>query len=801
MTAAAPCRRRQQGPATAAAGADGRGGSGGAAQPPAPGGQQQYLYESKYGLPVVRKQLSYTELLKAIRLEEVKEVRFFTTDEDATHLEGPCLVVMNDGSVAQSFVRDGDYRMAYAMETHGVHAGVIPVTPTKAELAPSKPIFTAATGAFVVQWIPYFLVGLVYVATTYVRWKKGDMSDRQKLRKKLEEDTKRKAREDKAEQVMLEVADMARLGFKPDQIVSKIKASGFEVERQAVDEVVARVEREDEAEREATAGGFREFNLDDEAQLVEKAKFDEMMRESMAGDDPQAQAEAMLKMKTARIRKARDPIKARKQKEAQRQLKNIKLMVTDKDEDVFFDDVAGIGDAKVELQEIVDFFQKPEKFRASGSRIPRGVLLCGPPGTGKTLLARAVAGEAGATFIALNASEFVEMFVGVGASRVRDLFSQARAQSPAIIFIDEIDSVGRIRGGATGNDERDQTLNQMLSEMDGFDSDLQVIVMAATNRKDILDPALIRPGRFDRIVYVPLPDYFGRIEILKVHLNKRPYAADIDFHDLAFETTGYSGAQLANLVNMAATVAASAQRTEIQYTDLEKAMEYERLGPERPRYSDVARRRIAGMEAATALTCTLLPAIEPVLTVTIVPREKNPLGQTVVKPDEGREMTGLWTRRYLEQQLLTVLSGRAAEELIYGVDEMSSLHQLRLADARQIVSKLVVSAAMTENAAIGPRTVSVPRPVGAGLMQAITQNVPPALHYAADTEMEKILQASYEDVKAMLARNRDALDRIIEALLEKDTLDGDEVLAIVEAHACKEDLESRAEATREMAFM
>ncbi|EFN59574.1 hypothetical protein CHLNCDRAFT_132927 [Chlorella variabilis] len=526
--------------------------------------------------------------------------------------------------------------------------------------------------------------------------------------------------------------------------------------------------------------------------------------------DPQAQAEQMLKMKTAKIRKARDPVKARKQKEAQRQLKNIKLMVTDKDEDIFFDDVAGIGDAKVELQEIVDFFLKPEAFRGSGSRIPRGVLLCGPPGTGKTLLARAVAGEAGATFIALNASEFVEMFVGVGASRVRDLFAQAspgpggcgvadggwragaRAQAPAIIFIDEIDSVGRIRGGAKGNDERDQTLNQMLSEMDGFDSELQVIVMAATNRRDILDPALTRPGRFDRIVYVPLPDYFGRIEILKVHLDKRRYAEDIDFHDLAFETTGYSGAQLANLVNTAATVAAAAGRTEIHNEDLEKAMEYERLGPERPRYSDPARRRIAAMEAATALTCTLLPAIEPVLLTTIVPREKNPLGQTVVKANEGREMTGLWTRRYLEQQLLTVLSGRAAEELLYGADEVSTMHQLRLIDARNIVQKLVVSAAMTENAAIGPRTISVSRRVGAGLMQAVTRNVPPELHYEADREMEERLAEAYATVKEMLGRNREALEKLMEVLLERDTLSGEEVRAVVQAHAHKADLERRS---------
>jgi ATP-dependent metalloprotease FtsH len=405
----------------------------------------------------------------------------------------------------------------------------------------------------------------------------------------------------------------------------------------------------------------------------------------------------------------RDPERARTLKAAQAALKGVKLQYTDAAEAVFFEDVAGIGDAKVELQEVVDFFRKPERFRASGSRIPRGVLLCGPPGTGKTLLARAVAGEAGVGFLSLNASEVVEMFVGVGASRVRDLFATARAMAPAIIFIDEIDSVGRLRGGAQGNDERDQTLNQMLSEMDGFDSGASVIVMAATNRKDILDPALVRPGRFDRSVLVPLPDYQGRIEILRVHLGRRPHDPGMDLHEVAFETRQYSGAQLANLVNIAATVAAAAGREEIVGGDLVRALEEERLGPARAPYGEPARRRLAVMEGATALACTLLPAIEPVAVVTIAPREKHPLGQTVVTANEGRELTQVFTRRYLEEQLVTVLAGRAAEEAVYGADGMSTIQQRRLVLARRIAAKLVVSAAMAGGEALGPRTLSSPR--------------------------------------------------------------------------------------------
>ncbi|KAL4447504.1 hypothetical protein ABPG75_004723 [Micractinium tetrahymenae] len=750
--------------------------------------QGQYLYEGKFGLPLVRKRLSYSELLRSVRLGEVQEVHFFTTHDDSTTMEGPCLVVLADGSVAQGHIPDGDFRITYALETHGVEVKRLAPAPTAAQLAPPKPLLSGQAAAAFVKWSPYFLVGLVYLATSYVRWKKGDMEDRIKLRKKAEEDARRKAQEERQDQVLSEAADMARLGFDLPKILEKLQATGLEVDRQAVAEVVAQVAKE---EPSTDTEPKQIYNENAEEQLKNLAEFRRQMEEDMAEGDPQAQAEQMLKMKTAKIRKARDPAKARKQKEAQKQLKNIKLMVSDKDEDIFFDDVAGIGDAKVELQEIVDFFQKPERFRQSGSRIPRGVLLCGPPGTGKTLLARAVAGEAGATFIALNASEFVEMFVGVGASRVRDLFAQARAAAPAIIFIDEIDSVGRIRGGAKGNDERDQTLNQMLSEMDGFDNDSSVIVMAATNRRDILDPALIRPGRFDRIVYVPLPDYNGRIEILQVHLNRRPHSADIDYHELAFETNGYSGAQLANLVNMAATVASQAGRDEIQNSDLGKALEFERLGPERPAYSEAARRRIAAMEAATALACTLLPAIEPVTLCTIVPREKHPLGQTVVKANEDRELTGLFTKRYLEEQLLTVLAGRAAEELIYGPEEMSTMQQRRLIDARRIVQKLVVSAAMTPNPAIGPRTISVPRRFGSSLMQAVTRFVPSELHSEADREMEALLAEAYATVKQLLVRNCAALDSLMAALLEKNTLGGEEVQALVEQHAAAEDLQRR----------
>ena len=742
------------------------------------------MYEPKYGLPVVRQQLNYSQLLRAVREEQVEEILFFT-HRSFSGLEGPCLVSLRDGSTAKAIIPPDDARISYAMETHGVKGRRLPIAPTAVELTPAKPM-AAAISNFLTNVLPYLAVAAVYVATTYVKWQKGDAADRIKIKKREEDEKRRKEEEDRADRFLLDAEILAGQGWSVDAIMDKMGRAGVTVDRDQVEMVVARVHTDPDDVKTPF------FNQDSEQQLADEAAFREKMREAAAETDPNAQAEEFRKMKTVRIQKAQDPSKMRKLKAAQRQLKGVKLQYTDAQEAVFFDDVAGIGDAKVELQEVVDFFTKPERFRASGSKIPRGVLLCGPPGTGKTLLARAVAGEAGVSFLSLNASEFVEMFVGVGASRVRDLFSTARSMAPAIIFIDEIDSVGRIRGGAKGNDERDQTLNQMLSEMDGFDSDSQVIVMAATNRKDILDPALIRPGRFDRSVFVPLPDYNGRIEILKVHLSTRAHDPTIDLHEIAFETRQYSGAQLANLVNLAATVAGLAGREEIFTDDMMKALENERLGPVRTSYGEKARQRLSVMEGATALLCTLLPAIEPVTSVTIQPREKYPLGQTIVKANEGRELTQAFTRRYLKEQMLTVLAGRAAEEVVYGADELTTMQQRRLVLARRIATKLVVSSGMEQGEEIGPRTLSIPKAQGSrSLLQLVPRFTPPELQAAANQRMGDLLAASYEEAKAMLVRNRAALDRISAVLMEKNSMSGEEVRRIVEEVGCRSDLHRR----------
>ncbi len=750
---------------------------------------QTYIYEGTYGLPIVRNTLDYSGLLRAIREESIDSVGFFT-QRGHGYLEGPCLVTFKDGTVAQAIWPTNDARLSYAMESHNVRGYRLDTPPTLKELQPSRGVGEAASN-FLVNIMPYVAVGLVYVATTYMKWKKGDAEDRAKIKEVELRERRRKEAEERADQFLLDAGVLVQQGWTVDQLFEKAVKSGIGVERDQVEEVVM---REAAAALREEMSVSSEYNSKEaaEQQLKDEEAFRQKMKEQQAEEDPNAQAEEFRKMKTVKIQKAQDPDRLRRLKKAQKELKGVKLQYTDAKDVVFFEDIAGIGDAKVELEEIVDFFRKPEIFKASGSRIPRGVLLCGPPGTGKTLLARAVAGEAGVSFLSLNASEFVEMFVGVGAARVRDLFATARSMAPAIIFIDEIDSVGRIRGGAQGNDERDQTLNQMLSEMDGFDSDSQVVVMAATNRKDVLDPALIRPGRFDRSVMVPLPDYQGRIEILKVHLAGRPHAEDIDLHEIAFETRQYSGAQLANLINMAATVATQRGQEEIRTSDVMKALEIERLGPERSRYSDKARKRLAVMEAATALTCTLLPAIEPVVLSTITPREKFPFGQTVVKANEGRELTQAFTKRYLEEQLLTVLAGRAAEEIYYGEEELSTMQQRRLIMARRIVTKLVVSTGMSPGDVIGPRTIASPKSTGGrALAQIVPKFVSPDLQDEANKRMKAMLEAAYQETKTLLARNRKALDALVDRLMAEDTLYGDEIRSLVEANASSDDLETR----------
>jgi cell division protease FtsH len=440
---------------------------------------------------------------------------------------------------------------------------------------------------------------------------------------------------------------------------------------------------------------------------------------------------------------------------------------------ITFADVAGIDEAKQELSEVVDFLRHPERYQRLGGRIPHGVLLSGPPGTGKTLLARAVAGEAGAPFFSLSASEFVEAIVGVGAARVRDLFAQAKASQPAIVFIDELDAIGRSRtsgaaGFSGGNDEREQTLNQILTEMDGFDASTGVIVIAATNRPDVLDAALLRPGRFDRRVAVQPPDRAGRQRILEVHTRGVPLGPDVDLARIAATTPGMVGADLANLVNEAALLAARRNHERVQESDFTDALERIVLGAERQvMMGPEDKRRTAYHEGGHALVGMLTPGADPVRKISIIPRGQA-LGVTFSAPDADRYS---YDRSELIAKIKVSLGGRAAEELVYGeptTGAESDIQQLT-GIARQMVGRWGMSKEIGPLAVL-PAEGSGPFLPGASEVSARTQE-------RIDEEVQRIVDEAYRDVLALLAENRSKLDSLAEALIEHETLDEDDAYA------------------------
>jgi cell division protease FtsH len=452
---------------------------------------------------------------------------------------------------------------------------------------------------------------------------------------------------------------------------------------------------------------------------------------------------------------------------------------------VTFADVAGIDEAKEELAEIVDFLKNPERYRKLGGRIPRGVLLSGPPGTGKTLLARAVAGEAGVPFFSLSASEFIEMIVGVGASRVRDLFQQAKEAAPAIIFIDELDAIGRSRSGGVGgfgggHDEREQTLNQILTEMDGFDPSTGVIVLGATNRPDVLDPALLRPGRFDRRVVVQPPDRAGRRKILEVHARGIPLAPDVDLDRLASTTPGMVGADLANLVNEAALLAARRGHDKVRMADFTDALEKIVLGAERKvMMSPRDRERTAYHEAGHAIVGMLTPGADPVRKVSIIPRGMA-LGVTFSSPESDRFS---YDEQYLLAKIKTSLGGRGAEELVYGdvtTGAESDIQQLTLI-ARHMVGRWGMSDA------IGP--VAVLPADGQGPLLPGVSETSEATQRIVDQEVRRIVEDAYADVTRLLSEHRTNLDSLVEALLKRETLDEQDAYAAagIERPAVQED--------------
>ncbi|KAK9821639.1 hypothetical protein WJX74_002762 [Apatococcus lobatus] len=751
--------------------------------------------------------LSSTSLRLVVKTNEIAGSSYLHVSHVDSHwrllrsqqVEGPCLVILKNGTVAQSHVPEADYRLPYAMETHAVKMTTLQPEPAADSIwyGDPKGAIGIPVQKFLVSALP--VIGLVaaYVAARFAKYLKGGFDDRQKLRRAEIDRNRELKKQAELDDLVLEPRRMAEAGEGLESIVSAMQRLGSPISEADVQAILDDVKDQERRRAELKSEGIATAS-DPQEEAKQRTERQRARQQAAAESE---EASAMDKMQNfSRMRSVKvQPKMSRTDMEAQarmravgRQMKGVKLQYT-ADDRVFFDDVAGIGQAKEELKEVVDFFVAPGRFKRSGARIPKGVLLCGPPGTGKTLLARAVAGEAGVSFLAINASEFVEMFMGVGAARVRDLFGRAREIAPAIIFIDEIDAIGRTRGGSQGNNERDQTLNMLLTELDGFEEDTGVIIMGATNRKDVLDPALIRPGRFDRIILVGRPDYEGRIDILKVHLEKRPLADDINEESLgrlAFQTQQFVGASLANLVNIAALNAGGAGRDSICYADLEQALYQEMNGPESSAFSPERSRRLAVQEAATALVCTLMPAIEPVTLVSIQPRQNSPLGQTVVRTNEQRQYAELWTRRYLEEQLITVLAGRAAEELAYGLEEMTSINQGKLVLARRIVQKLVASAALNDE--LGPRTLAYDSGIkGRRKYLLVPETFTYATHYQADQLMERLLNQAYSEAKALLQRNQAALDLLINLLQERMTLEGDVVRAIVREHADEEDVRQR----------
>src|SRR5579883_1182471 len=444
---------------------------------------------------------------------------------------------------------------------------------------------------------------------------------------------------------------------------------------------------------------------------------------------------------------------------------------------VKFDDVAGIEEAKEELQEVVTFLKQPEKFTAVGARIPKGVLLVGPPGTGKTLLAKAIAGEAGVPFFSISGSEFVEMFVGVGASRVRDLFKKAKDNAPCIIFIDEIDAVGRQRGAGIGggNDEREQTLNQLLTEMDGFEGNTGIIIIAATNRPDVLDAALLRPGRFDRQVVVDRPDYAGRLEILNVHARGKTLSKDVDLEKIARRTPGFTGADLSNLLNEAAILAARRNLTEISMDEVNDAIDRVLAGPEKKDrvMSEKRKELVAYHEAGHALVGALMPDYDPVQKISIIPRGRAG-GLTWFTPSEDRMDSGLYSRSYLQNQMAVALGGRIAEEIIFGEEEVTTGASNDLQQVARVARQMVTRFGMSDR--LGP--VALGRQQGnmfLGRDIAAERDFSEETAAAIDDEVRNLVEQAYRRAKAVLTGNRHVLDRLAAMLIEKETVDADEL--------------------------
>ncbi|MGG6267388.1 ATP-dependent zinc metalloprotease FtsH [Leptolyngbya sp. AN03gr2] len=450
---------------------------------------------------------------------------------------------------------------------------------------------------------------------------------------------------------------------------------------------------------------------------------------------------------------------------------------------VMFDDVAGIEEAKEELQEVVTFLKKPERFTAVGARIPKGVLLVGSPGTGKTLLAKAIAGEAGVPFFSISGSEFVEMFVGVGASRVRDLFKKAKENAPCIVFIDEIDAVGRQRGAGIGggNDEREQTLNQLLTEMDGFEGNTGIIIIAATNRPDVLDSALLRPGRFDRQITVDLPDRKGRLKILEVHARNKKLSDEVDLEKIARQTPGFSGAELSNLLNEAAILTARRRKDAVTMLEIDDAIDRVSIGLAKNPLLDSTRKRMTAYhEIGHALLTTILENADPLNKVTIIPRAGGIEGFSQTVPDEETIDSGLYTRAWMLDRIKVILGGRAVEAEVFGEDAIDAGAASDIGKVTQIARQMVTMFGMSD---LGPVAFE-----SAGGEVFLGRSMMPQSEYSEelasqiDHKVREIAKFCYAEARRLLRENRPLVDRLVDVLLEQETIEGDQFRKIVQEY-------------------
>jgi cell division protease FtsH len=627
-------------------------------------------------------------------------------------------------------------------------------------------------------------IGLIYAVTQWLAEIKGDKEDRDKLRtakSELKKQTDQTARESN----VIELAyNMINEGKDLRQVEALLKRYKMEI---SVDEILSIIDRDSQINNVPHSQSRSSTSSNHSFETGIHINQQNESKPQVSDSDNTSRPNNTKNRLDEKSRRTRNTSRERASLAELR--KGLKLAYSGEEKSVGFGAVAGIDDAQYELEELVTFFRDPEKFRKSGARRPRGLLLCGPPGTGKTLLARAAAGESGVSFLSVNASEFVEMFVGVGAARIRDLFSHAREIAPAIIFIDELDAIGRQRasGGSSDSDERDQTLNQLLSLMDGFDDDSDVIVIGATNRKDILDSALVRPGRFDRVISVNLPNRNGRVAILETYLRAYPKDSNLELRNIANECQGFSGAQLSSIVNLAAINTARRSGEYIENKDIFAALEFERLGPVRSNpLPNNSEKRVALLESATSLAASLLPAIEDVWTVSIVPRENYSFGKTVLKFEQNRSEFFHFTRNYLEEQLVMELAGIAAEKILFDKDNVSSIAEERLSNARRIVTKLVVSASMSES-----KLNSSFRTASYALKGTSRTNLQIVPWYASSIQMTELDQVRQRKIveglrttTRLLSRNLLALDELTKTLIAKKKMTGNEIRKIIEKHHC-----------------